>query len=422
MNIAVIGGGRVGLPVAAAFAMRGAQVICCEQDAVRRTTIVAGRAPFPDAGLDRAVADCIASGALKVCANIAEAVANAHAAFIAVPVNDDILGTSLLRHVALSVSEHAPSNCVLVIKSTVPPGTCASIDGTLRCGIPIVANPEFMRQGFGLEDFLSPWRIAVGVDDEYASGIMRAVYKPWIERGVTYIECGRAAAEIAKLASNAMLSSRVALINETSDLCETIGGNIDEVAKILSADTRIGKHFLHPGAGFGGACLPKDGRLLTDASRRLKVDMPAMESVFASNNLRLTRIAKRIAGFLAAHATIAVWGFGFKPDADDVRGSPTLQIIKLMQRSDVNIHGFDPAITSAAKKEAPEIRWFERPLESLVDANMLAILMKSGAFAQLSPSLIAAAMKGGVIFDCTGTLKRIDFNRFQGTLHTIGGR
>ena len=423
MNIAVIGGGRVGLPAAAGFAAIGHRVACCESDDGRRAAISVGRAPFADAGLGDALVSGIASGALRICADIVDAADGADAVFIAVQTGDGANGLCNLHAAARLVAKHAAPSRVLIIKSTVPPGTCARLDTVLRRKMTVAYNPEFLRQGFGFVDFMSPFRIVAGADDADSASVMRAIYAPITGRnGTRYIETSRVAAETAKLAANMMLSSKVALINEISDLCEAVGGNIDEVTEVLSSDRRIGGKFLCPGTGFGGACLPKDGRLLIAAAQNSGVAVPAAESLFSSNRNRADRIARRIANMLPPDPLVAIWGLAFKPGADDICDSPAIAIARRLYARGVKINGYDGMLPSAMRTKFPEANWFDRPLDSLADADGVAILTGHKEFSLLSAETIKSAMKGNAVFDCAGIFRRAEMECSGLYFDAIGGR
>ncbi|MGI9297973.1 MAG: nucleotide sugar dehydrogenase [Gammaproteobacteria bacterium] len=417
MNIAVIGGGRVGLPTAAALAILGHRVACCERDRFRRQTAAAGRAPFADSGLEKALVAAIQSGALRFCEGVAATVKNAEAALVAVPVSDGNAGRNELKKVAAAI---AAARCsVLAVKSTVPPGTCEQLQKTYD--ICVAANPEFLRQGRGFEDCMSPSRIVVGADDRRARRTLREVYAPLINRGITYIETSRAAAEIAKLASNMFLASRTALINEIADLCEAAGGDIKDAARILAADRRIGGGYLRAGPGFGGPCLPKDGRLLAEAGSAAGIAMPAVKAVYDSNRRRLRCLAGRVAELSPPNPVVAVWGAAFKPGADSVCDSPAVEIMRLLDARGCRLRVCEPLADAAALQNAlPAATYFCDGIAALSGADTLVTANKHESFSRISPAAVSRAMKGDLVFDYAGIFDRDACRRAGISLHAIG--
>ena len=420
MNIVTIGGGRVGLPVATGFAQLGHETTCYEWNVERRALIKLGRAPFAEAGLDDALAVVVNKGMLRVCDGIKEAVANADVVFIAVPVGVGSSGTKGLWSATEAAAKYAPNDCVIAIKSTVPPGTCAKIKSALGGKIKIVANPEFLRQGKGLFDFLSPMRVVVGADGQHEQAVMREAYAPLINRGVKYIETDIVSAEVAKLAANMFLSSRAALINEIADLCECAGGGMEKVTEVLKADRRIGESFLRAGPGFGGTCLPKDGRMLIGAARRNGVGMPAVKGVYKSNKIRPARIARRIAGMLPPHPTIAVLGFAYKPGADNICESAAVSVVEYLREHGAQINGSDAGLSSAMRTTIGDVSWFEEPLDALANADALVALNDDNVFSRLSADEIKSAMKGVTVFDYAGAFCRHEMKKTGLSFYPVG--
>ena len=417
MKIVVVGGGRVGLPVAAGLAVIGHRVVCCERDAARRRSAASGRAPFADKGLDDALLGALKSGALTFCSTVAQAVGEADAVIIAIMV-DHRNGERELNNLAAEVVSVMPPRCILIVKSTVQPGTCSQLQKAF--GIHVVANPEFLRQGHGFGDFLSPFRIIVG-GDKVALKIMRNIYAPMIERGAEYIETDCVSAEIAKLASNMFLSSRTALINETADLCEAAGGDIALVARAIAADKRIGGENLRPSIGFGGACLPKDGCLLMESARRFNADMLAAAAVYDSNRRRMRRIAERIFLSLPRCPVVAVWGVACKPDADSVCESPAVAVMRDLQSWGGRIQAYEPTADMAElRKEFPFAVFAKDKMAALAGADVLAVMNKSKFILGVSPTAVVGAMKNPVVFDFVGIFDRVKSKKAGMTLRVVG--
>lgn len=402
MKVAVIGGGRVGLPVAAGLASVGHRVLCCERDKAKRETAAAGKAPFVDEGLDDALASVVASGHLRFCADIAEAVGDARVVFMAVPVSADENGLHILQTTVAETAAAAPLGSVIAIKSTVPPGTCGQLQGELGSRLLVASNPEFLRQGFGLREFLNPSRIVVGTDNAQAAKTLRQLYAPIIKNGAEYIATTCINAEIAKLAANMFLSSRVALINELSDLCEATGACIHETIKVLATDRRIGKRYLHPSVGFGGGCLPKDGKLLLQKADALNVNMPAASAIYNSNRARAEQLAARILAQMPPRPTAAAWGVAYKQNSDDTRESAAIAVIHALCARGATVRACDAHITDVPASLPDNCRFFNDCFEALNGADMLINLVHHKEYAEISPAEIRRRMKGVHVFDCTG--------------------
>ena len=417
MNVAVIGGGYVGLPTAVALATLGHNVVCCERDACRRQKAETGRAPFVDVGLEEALAIVVQSGQLRFCADVADAIENIEIAIVAVPVESGKTGLNELNKVAAIIA--TKSHCVLVIKSTVPPGTCKKLRQTY--GICVASNPEFLRQGHGFEDCISPPRIVVGVDELHARQLLHTLYLPLIERGREYIEISSISAEIAKLTSNTFLAGRIALINETSDLCEVAGGNIKDVARVLAADSRIGSDYLRASVGFGGSCLPKDGRLLVDAGEVAGLDMHAIKAIYLSNQQHIQRVAEQIIAQLPRNATVAIWGVAFKPEVNSICESPAVCVMQILAEYGIRLQVCDPLVdTTSLQNMLPTAMFFKESIAAATHADALVVLNKQQEFLHIAPADIARAMLRNIVFDYTGIFNYTDCQQAGLTLHAVG--
>ena len=403
IEIAVIGGGRIGLPIAVGLAKIGHRVVCCESSPIKLKMMVSGKASFADEGLDGAIKTAFASGNLRFCADIAGAVNNAKVVFMAIQVENCESGVQLLQAVSEETVEAAPTGCVLVIKSTVPPGTCEQLGHKFRHAATIVSNPEFLRQGKGLYDFMNPSRIVVGAADPKSSQVLREIYKPIVAGGAEYIEISRTNAELSKLAANMFLSSRVTLINELADVCEQTGADINEVIKVISTDKRVGSQYLHPGTGFGGTCLPKDGRLLMETAQRYNIDIPTIEAIYKSNCRRAEYLAERILTLLPPSPKIAAWGITFKPETDDAKTSPAVAVIRALCVRGVRVQACNAGTIYNMPENMPSsYKFFSNCFESLVDTDMLIVLVGHQEYTLVPPKEISRRMKGKHIFDCAG--------------------
>lgn len=377
-------------------------------------------APFADAGLDDALVTVTRSGMLQFCADIAESVRDAGAVIITVPVLDGSGGMEVLEEIAATVTAVVAAHCVLIIKSTVPPGTCRKLQNAYK--LSIVANPEFLRQGHGFEDFMSPARIVVGGDNESALCVVRTVYASLIASGTQYIETDSVSAEIAKLASNMFLAGRVALINETADLCEAAGGNIDDVVCVIAADKRIGGDYLRASAGFGGFCLPKDGRLLAEAADANEVSMPAAGAIYISNRRRIKRIAEHIIMLAPENPVITFWGLAFKPGADSICDSPAVEMMRILHAScRCRLQAYDSLVDiEMLRKTFPAAVFFDESVAALSGADILVVITGNKEFSQVPPAVILKEMQGKLILDYAGVFDYRSFQKLDITLHTVG--
>ena len=404
MKIAVIGGGRVGAPVAAGFAGMGHCAVCCERNGEKLRALRSGRAPFDEPGLNALVGKHLRAGNLSFAADAGDAVKDADVCFVA--VETDVNGCAGLRAVVAEVAKRMHGRGGVAIKSTMPVGMSGEL--AKATGARVVVNPEFLRQGFAVGDFLRPSRIVVGADDEHAAMIMRAVYQPWIKNGVKLIETSRASAEIIKLSANFALASRVAVVNEIAGLCESAGADIDEVAAALALDKRIG--LAKSGAGFGGVCLPKDCELFAAAGRGFNYRATVAEAVSASNNKRPQKLAAHIAKHFppGSHPRLAVWGLAFKAGGDDVRNSKAAETARLLGETpplpSLRLH--DPFVSPRAVENAPG-EFFCDWRKSIKNADGLVVLAAHPCYADIPRAEITMLMKSGaLVFDIAGGLQK----------------
>ena len=420
MKLAVVGAGPVGLAAAVGFAEVGHRVVCCENNPVRFAALADGRAPFAEPEMAEKIPVLVADGRLRFCQDIAVAAADARVVFFAVPVKDSPAAMRVFFAVALAAVQ-ANLDCILAVKSTVPPGTCAALEKHLSSKhfpkIAVVSNPEFLRRGNALRDFLSPSRIIV------AAKVMREIYAPIISKGARYFLIGRESAEVAKLSANVFLAVRVALINECADLCEGVGGDIGEVIEVVSADARIGGAYLNPGPGFGGACLPKDSRMFIRAAQKSGIKSRIIKAAMESNKCRAELIADKImrsAPLSANDSTAAIWGVAFKPGADDACESPAVMVCRHLLMRGVRLRIYDPAAELSARPELPQAEFFCGRMQAITNADALIILTAWPEFAKASPTQIRRAMKGKVVFDAVRILSRKSAAKAGLQLHAIG--
>jgi UDPglucose 6-dehydrogenase len=397
MRITVIGSGYVGLVSGACFSEFGMSVSCVDQDAEKIARLARGEIPIFEPGLDALVAANVAAGRLRFTTDLAAAVAGAEAVFIAVGTpsrRGD--GHADLTHVFAATEEIGRAlngYTVVVTKSTVPVGTGREVAATLRRARPsgefdVAANPEFLREGSAISDFMRPDRVVIGTDSERARAVMRQLYRPLylIETPLLFTDIETA--ELIKYAANAFLATKITFINEIADLCEAVGADVQDVARGIGLDGRIGRKFLHAGPGFGGSCFPKDCQALVRTARESRGEvgrtgLAIVEAVLAVNQARKRRMADKIiaaCGGDLSHRTLAVLGLTFKPNTDDMRDSPSLEILPRLVRAGAKIRAFDPEGMSEAKKLMPALVYCRDAYETMKGADALVLLTEWNEF------------------------------------------
>jgi UDPglucose 6-dehydrogenase len=365
MNITVIGTGYVGLVAGACLAETGNDVLCVDVDEEKVRLLSQGTIPIHEPGLDALVERNVHEGRLRFTTDIAEGVKASDVIFIAVGTPEGEDGSADLQHVlavARSIGEHMDGEKVVATKSTVPVGTArlvrAAIEEQTSFPVHVCSNPEFLKEGAAVDDFMKPDRVVIGVDSERARAVLEDVYAPFIRTGNPIISMDVASAEITKYAANAMLATRISFMNMISRLCEAAGANVDQVRHGVGTDTRIGQAFLFPGIGYGGSCFPKDVKALIRTFRDLGQDGGLLDAVEAVNegqkHLILERVVERFGDDLSGHI-FAVWGLSFKPGTDDMREAPSLTVIEGLLERGARVRAHDPV----AMERAREI-WDER--------------------------------------------------------------
>lgn len=416
MRIAIIGAGYVGLVTGACLARLGHDIVCVDRDAARVAALDAGATPIYEPGLDEIIRAERAAGRLRFATNGAEATNAAQIVFIAVGTpTADADGEADLRgvlDVAREIAAVARQGLVVVMKSTAPVGSAEAVHDFIARIRPsldfaVVSNPEFLREGAAVRDFMHPDRIIIGADEPWAGGLVASLYAPLAERGARMVMTDRRSAEAIKYASNAFLAMKVAFINEMADFCEASGAAIGEVARGIGSDRRIGEAFLQPGPGFGGSCFPKDLRALAHSARRHGVALRLVESATAVNEARKTSMARRIVDTLGgevAGKTIAVLGLTFKEDTDDVRESPALVIASLLRDAGAHVVAYDPKGGENARRALPGVEFARDAYDCAAGADALVVATGWREFAALDPVRLAATMRGETVFDLRNLL------------------
>jgi UDPglucose 6-dehydrogenase len=385
MNITVVGTGYVGLVVGACLAETGNDVICADVDTGKIDGLKKNSLPIYEPGLDSYVERNQRDGRLSFTTDVGWAVGEADVVFIAVGTPPDEDGSADLRHVldvAQSIGASMRREMVIVTKSTVPVGTAArvaeAVSRTAKFPFHMVSNPEFLKEGAAVDDFMKPDRVVLGVESDFARGVMAELYAPFVRTGRPIIFMDIPSAELTKYAANAMLATRISFMNEIANLCERVGANVDLVRRGIGSDERIGPSFLFPGPGYGGSCFPKDVQALSRTAREKNAELIILEAVEAVNRKQKHRVAEKLEAALGPSingARIAVWGLAFKANTDDMRESPSLTIIADLLARGAKIVAHDPvAMPEARKRLDAGVQFAESSYDALRDADALAII------------------------------------------------
>ncbi len=411
MRIAMIGSGYVGLVSGACFAQFGHDVVCVDKDAKKIARLLAGEMPIYEPGLDKLVADNVRADRLTFSTNLDEAVGNADAVFIAVGTptrrGDGHADLSYVYAAAAEIAGAIRSYVVVVTKSTVPVGTGREVARIIREAQPaaafdVASNPEFLREGAAIEDFMKPDRVVIGVESKRARDVMAAVYRPLNLIQTPMVFTNIETAEVTKYAGNAFLATKITFINEIADLCEKVGADVHDVARGIGLDGRIGRKFLHPGPGFGGSCFPKDTLALAYTAREADAPQTIVEQVIEVNNARKKRMAQKVIDFCGgsvAGLTIGVLGVTFKANTDDMRDAPSLDIVPALQSAGANIVAFDPEGMKEAAHMLPGVVFAKTAYEAVTGADVMVVITEWHEFRGLDPRRIKEAMRQPRIVD-----------------------
>jgi UDPglucose 6-dehydrogenase len=410
MQIAVIGTGYVGLVTGACFAEFGVDVTCVDVDSEKIDRLAAGVMPIYEPGLEQLVAKNKNAGRLRFTTDAKHAIEQSLVIFLAVgtpPKDDGSPDLSFVESAARSIAQYMNGYKVIVTKSTVPIGTGERLrelirgNQNARVNFGIVSNPEFLREGAAINDFMRPDRVVIGSRDEEAIAIMRDLYRPLYLIEAPFVITSLEAAELTKYAANAFLATKISFINEVANLCEKIGCDVHDVARAMGMDRRIGGKFLHPGPGFGGSCFPKDTRALATVARQFDSDCLIVDAVIEVNRRQqhsmLPKI-KKLVGELSGK-TIAVLGLAFKPETDDMREAPSVEIIRGLTKQGARVCAYDPVAMSEAQRILPEIEYAEDEYAAVKDADALVFVTEWNQFRALDMSRIRDLMKSPKIAD-----------------------
>ena len=411
MRITMIGSGYVGLVSGACFAYFGHDVVCVDKDAGKIARLKAGEMPIFEPGLEKLVADNVRAERLTFSTNLSDAVASAEAVFIAVGTptrrGDGHADLSYVYAAAAEIAKAITHYTVVVTKSTVPVGTGREVARIIREAQPVAdfdvaSNPEFLREGAAIEDFMKPDRVVIGVESQRARDVMATVYRPLNLIQTPMVFTNIETAEVTKYAGNAFLATKISFINEIADLCEKVGADVHDVARGIGLDGRIGRKFLHPGPGFGGSCFPKDTLALAYTAREVDAPQTIVEQVIQVNNTRKKRMAKKVIDFCGgsvAGLTIGVLGVTFKANTDDMRDAPSLDIVPALQAAGAKVVAFDPEGMHEAARLLPGVTFAKTAYDALTDADVMVVITEWHEFRGLDPRRIKEAMRKPRIVD-----------------------
>ena len=432
MRIAMIGTGYVGLVSGACFMKFGVDVVCVDKDESKIETLKSGEIPIYEPGLDALVAEGFESGRLSVTTNLAEAVDGADAVFIAVGTpsrrGDGHADLSFVYAAAEEIAHALTGYTVVVTKSTVPVGTGQVVDRIIREARPdaefdVVSNPEFLREGSAIEDFMRPDRVVIGTDSAPAQEIMRTLYRPLYLLETPMLFTKRETAELIKYATNAFLATKITFINEMADVCDQLGANVSDVARGIGLDGRIGRKFLHAGPGYGGSCFPKDTLALARTAREAGAPVTIVESVIAANSNRKKAMAERIVAACGGSIdgkTMAVLGVTFKPNTDDMRESPSLDILPALQEAGARVCAYDPEGMGEAGPLLPGVEWCEGAYETMEGAEAVVIITEWNEFRLLDLDRVKSLLRQPLMIDLRNIYDPNEMATAGFVYHSIG--
>ena len=436
MKIVIAGTGYVGLVTGACLSEVGIDVVCIDVDQTKINELKNGQVPIFEPGLEEILHRNIKRNRLNFSTNLEEAIVDAEVVFIAVgtpPAEDGNADLSYVLNVARDCGKYMNSYLLIVTKSTVPVGSSEKIKNIiqeeldnrkLKIDFDVASNPEFLKQGAAVEDFLKPDRIVIGVDSERAGDIMKKLYKQFTLNGHPIIFMDIVSAEMTKYAANSMLATKISFMNDIANLCELTGADVNMVREGIGSDPRIGSKFINSGIGYGGSCFPKDIKALIHTAGKYNYDLRLLKAVEAINNDQKLTLFKKIMKYFSGNIsgkTIAVWGLSFKPQTDDMRDAPSVIIIKKLLEAGAKIRAFDPAAKNEAFKIfGNSISYCNDQYEALYEADCLAVITEWPEFRFPKFDLIKSVLKNPVIFDGRNIFDKNEMKKLGFTYHCIG--
>jgi UDPglucose 6-dehydrogenase len=432
MRVTMIGTGYVGLVSGACFADFGHDVVCVDKDQAKIAKLETGEIPIFEPGLEALVAENVKAGRLSFSLDLAASTPKADAVFIAVGTpsrrGDGFADLSYVHKAAEEIAEVMEGYTVIVTKSTVPVGTGSEVEAIIRrirpdADFSVVSNPEFLREGAAIMDFKRPDRIVVGAEDERAKKVMRELYRPLYLNETPIVFTNRATSELIKYAANAFLATKITFINEMADICEKVGANVQEVAKGIGLDGRIGSKFLHAGPGYGGSCFPKDTLALVRTAQVYEAPTRIVEAVVAINDARKKKMAARVieaCGGSLTGKTIAVLGLTFKPNTDDMRDAPSLDIVPALQAAGAKVRAFDPAGMHEAQGLLKDVDYKDGPYAALDGADAVVIITEWDEFRALDMDRVKSLLKSPIMIDLRNIYRPEEMKEAGFAYHSIG--
>jgi len=432
MRVAMIGTGYVGLVSGACFSEFGHTVICVDKNPERIEALERGEIPIFEPGLEDLVARNVKAGRLSFTQDIRAGMAEAEAVFIAVGTpsrrGDGEADLSYVYAAAREIAESMTRRTLVVTKSTVPVGTGREVERIIRATRPdaefeMASNPEFLREGAAIEDFMRPDRVVCGAESDWAKDLLRRLYRPLYINETPILFTQLETAELIKYAANAFLATKITFINEIADLCEKTGVNVQDVAKGIGLDGRIGGKFLHAGPGYGGSCFPKDTQALVATGRKHDAPLRIVETVVDINEKRKQRMAEKVIAAMGgklAGKTVAVLGLTFKPETDDMRDSPSLVIVPALQAAGATLRVYDPEGMGEAKKLLSGLEWCEGPYQAVEGADAVVIITEWNQFRALDLDRLKRLLKQPLMIDLRNIYKPQEMSQAGFTYHSVG--
>jgi UDPglucose 6-dehydrogenase len=432
MRICMVGSGYVGLVSGASFADFGHDVVCVDKDELKIARLRAGEIPIYEPGLDTLVEENVASGRLTFSSDIAAAVARSEVVFVAVGTpsrrGDGHADLSYVYAASREIAAAIEGFTVIVTKSTVPVGTGDEVERIIRETNPeadfaVVSNPEFLREGAAIDDFRRPDRIVIGTEDERAREVMSQVYRPLSLNQAPLVFTSRRASELIKYAANGFLAMKVAFINEIADLCEQVGANVQDVARGIGFDKRIGPKFLNAGPGYGGSCFPKDTLALAKTAQDAGTPVRLIETTVAINDQRKRAMARKVVAACGGDIrgkTIAVLGIAFKPNTDDIREAPALSIVQALQDNGARVRIYDPEGMKHAASVLDDVAFTQSPYECAEGAEALVIVTEWNMFRALDFERLRGIMAAPVLVDLRNIYRREEVARYGFAYSCVG--
>ncbi len=409
MKIGVVGTGYVGLVVGACLAENGNSVVCVDNDPAKVDALKRGELPIYEPGLEEMVPRNVAEERLRFTTDLPGAVRESDILFIAVGTPQDEDGSADLTHVldvARGIGQAMNGYKIVITKSTVPVGTASKVKAEIakhtKHPFAVVANPEFLKEGVAVDDFLKPDRVVIGVDDPKVEAVMRELYEPFVRTGHPILVMDHASAELTKYAANAMLATRISFMNEVANLCDRVGADVHKVRHGIGTDTRIGSSFLFPGLGYGGSCFPKDVKALVRTAQDFGVPMRVVQAVEDANDSQKSIMVARVAAHLGGlqGKQIGLWGLAFKPRTDDMREAPALVVIDKLLAAGATVKAYDPKAMKAAQRVLGDrITFCQRSYDAVQDADALMVVTEWAEFREPDFDRLKRIMKRPAIFD-----------------------